>query len=382
MRLSLFTSAFVATIVGFGGSFAILLAAAEALNASPAETTSWITASYIATGVTALYLSLRHKLPIITAWSTPGAVLIASASATPSMEIAVGTFICTAALIFITAFVKPIERLINAIPTPVAAAMLAGVLMKLVLGLFPAFAAQPVLIAVVVVVFFASRLFTPSMAVVLALAVGLGLSLMLGVSQPLNGMLEMSSLTFIKPVFDWNSMIGLGIPLFIVTMTAQNIAGVAVMKNDGYEVSTKSALSSTGLVSAVTALFGAHTCNLSAITASICTGSDTHPDKDLRWKVGPIYAGFNFLFAFFGASLVALFAAMPSALIAAIAGLALLGPLTGAASNALSHKPSQFAAIATLSVTLSGIELFAISSAFWGLLTGLVLLGLDRLRKR
>ena len=380
LRLSLFTSAFIATIVGFGGSFAVLLAAAENLNATPAQTTSWITASYLATAATALLLSIRLKMPIITAWSTPGAVLIASATAAPSIEVAVGTFLFVAGLIFLTAFVKPIERMIKAIPTAVAAAMLAGVLMKFVLALFPAFQSEPVLVSTVIVVFFILRLLIPSLAIVVALFVGLMASYTLGLSGSTAGFLSLSSLTLIYPVFDWNSVIGLGVPLYIVTMTAQNIAGIAVLKNDGYEVSTRQAFSITGAVSALTAFFGAHACNLSSITASICTGPDTHPDRNKRWLVGPVYAGFNFLFAFFGASLVSLFAAMPSSLIAAVAGLALLAPLTNSAANALKAEDSQFAAVVTFAITLSGIEFFSISSAFWGLLAGLAVLSIERIK--
>jgi benzoate membrane transport protein len=258
--------------------------------------------------------------------------------------------------------------------------MLAGVLMKLVLGLFPAFETQPLLVAIIVMLFLFLRLVTPSMAILIALGMGIAISYVLGINKPTDTFVELSSLTIIWPAFDWNSMIGLGIPLYIVTMTAQNIAGVAVLKNDGYLISTRSALSCTGVVSALTAFFGAHTCNLSAITASICTGPDTHPDKTQRWKVGPVYAGVNVFFAIFGASLVAVFAAMPPALIATIAGLALLGPLTNAANNALAIKVMQFPAIVTLAVTLSSLQFFGISSAFWGLVAGLMVIGLEKIK--
>ena len=381
MRLSIVTSAVVAALVGFGSTIAIIIAAAQAVGADAAQTSSWVAALCLAMAATSGYLSVRYRMPVITAWSTPGAALIAASSGI-SIHAAVGSFLLAGALIVLAALIKPFGRAIERIPTPIAAAMLAGVLLQFVVGVFQSAQGAPGLVLPLVAIFLAVRLFNPALAVLAVLFVGLGIAFGGGMARPLTSNLSLSSLTFIEPVFEPTVLIGLGLPLFLVTMASQNLPGFAVLKASGYQPPSRPILAVTGMASVVTALFGAHTSNLAAISAAICTGPDTHPDPAKRWMVGPFYALCYLIFAAFSAALIGLIAALPPELIKTVAGLALLGAFAGALGSALSEAPKVFPAVITLAVTASGLTLFGIGSAFWGLVAGLVTLGLDSLAIR
>ncbi len=385
MRLSIITSAVVAALVGFGSTVALLIAAAAAVGASPEQTTSWVAAVCLGKAAACLYLSIRYRMPIITAWSTPGLALIA-ASKGISMEAAVGCFILTGILIVLTAAVKPFGRLIDRIPSTIAAAMLAGILIRFVTGVFESAGAAPALVLPLVGLFLLVRLFNPALAVLAVLFVGLGLAFGTGRAGALPSDLSLSSLTFIVPAFEPTVLLGLGLPLFLVTMASQNLPGLAVLRASGYAPPSRPILAVTGLASVVTAFFGAHTSNLAAISAAICTGPDTHPDPAKRWMVGPFYAGTYLVFAAFSAALIGLIAALPPELIRTVAGRNVMGAFAGALGSALSDEARRFPAILTLAVTASGLTLFGIGSAFWGLAAGLVALALDalaiRLRRR
>ena len=380
MRASVVISAVVAVLVGFGGSVAIILAAAKAVGANPEQTSSWIAALCVSTMATTAILSLRHRIPILAAWSTPGAALIGASSGI-SMEQAVGAFFLTAVLILVTAAFRPIASLIERIPTAIASAMLAGVLLGFVLAVFEHLPGSPALVLPLIVAFFVLRLYSPAWAVLAVLFLGVGLAYLLGLTHPV-GDLPLSRFVWVRPDFDPATLLGLGVPLYLVTMASQNLPGFAVLKAAGYSVPSRSILAVTGLASLLTAGVGAHTSNLAAITASICTGPDAHPDKDKRWLCGPFYAGGYAVLAIFGASLVALFASFPEALIATVAGIALTGPLVNALGASLKDNGDRFAAVVTFAVTASGMSVFDIGSAFWGLLAGLVVYGLDRTVRR
>jgi len=380
MRSSVIISALVAVLVGFGGSVAIILAAAKAVGATPDQTSSWIAALCVAMACTTGYLSVRHRLPIVTAWSTPGAALIA-ATAGVSLEQAVGAFFLAAVLILLTAAFRPAGALIERIPTAIASAMLAGVLFGFVIAIFGHMQAAPALVLPLVAAFVVLRLFSPAWAVLAVLFLGVALAYGLDMTDPM-GDIRLSSLAWVMPRFDVGTLIGLGLPLYLVTMASQNLPGFAVLKAADYTVPSRSILGVTGLASLLTAGVGAHTSNLAAISASICTGPDAHPDKDKRWLCGPIYAAGYGVLAFFGASLVALFSSFPEALIVTVAGIALAGPLVGALSTSLGAEDDRFAAVVTFAVTASGFSAFGIGSAFWGLVVGLLVCGLDRVGRR
>jgi benzoate membrane transport protein len=380
MRASIPTSAFVAAIVGFGGTLAIIIAAAAAVGATQTETASWVTAICIAMAVETGWLSWRTRMPVITAWSTPGAALIAASSGFTMPE-AVGAFAVTGILLVATGLFGPLTRLIAKIPGSVASGMLAGIVVTFAMNAAKTVPADPWLILPLVAAFFLVRLWNPSLSVLVVLVGGVAAALLTGRVGGLPAP-ELSTLTWIWPRFTASAIIGLALPLYLVTMASQNLSGLAVLRADGYEPPPGPLIGVTGLVSVLTAPFGASTTNLAAISAAICTGPDVHPDPAERWKTGPFYALAYLVFAAFGASLVAIFAVLPQSLIVLVAGLALLGSLANALSIALRDEAGRMAATVTFAVTASGLALFGIGSAFWGLVAGLAVVGLDSLKKK
>lgn len=380
MRFSVIASAAVAAIVGFGGTLALIIAAAGTLGASQIETASWVTAICLAIAGSSAWLSFRYKMPIVAAWSTPGLALI-GASIGFTMPEAVGAFIVTALALIATGLIRPLSDLVSRIPASVASGMLAGVLVSFVIAAAKTVQADPAFVLPLIGLFLVVRLFNPSLAVIAVLIAGLAFALVSGRTLHLPAP-EISTLTTIWPQFHLGAMIGLALPLYLVTMASQNLPGFAVLRAAGYEPPTSAALRVTGLFSLLTAPFGAATTNLAAISAALCTSPDAHPDASQRWRTGIAYALFYVLFALFGASLVAIFAVLPPVLIALIAGLGLASPFINAMSLALKQEDERFAAIVTFAVTASGISFFGVGSAFWALLAGLVVAILAHLRKK
>jgi len=380
MRLSIPISAFVAAIVGFGGTLAIVIAAAHAVGATQIQTASWVTTICLAMAIESLWLSWRTKMPVITAWSTPGLALMA-ASTGFSIGEAVAAFIATAILLIATGLFRPLTQLISRIPPSVASGMLAGIVVTFALNAVKTVPVDPWLILPLITAFFLIRLFHPALSV-LSVLVGGGLAAFLtgrvgGLPTP-----ELSTLTLISPDFTAKAMIGLALPLYLVTMASQNLSGLAVLRAAGYHPEPGPLIGVTGLFSLLSAPFGGSTTNLAAISAAICTGPDVHPDPAERWKTGPFYAVAYLIFAIFGASLVAIFAVLPQSLIVLVAGLALMASLANALAIALKDEGDRMAATVTFVVTASGLTLFGVGAAFWGLIAGLVVLFLDRLKKR
>ncbi|WP_183464853.1 benzoate/H(+) symporter BenE family transporter [Mesorhizobium huakuii] len=380
MRLSIPISAFVAAIVGFGGTLAIVIAAAHAVGATQIQTASWVTTICLAMAIESLWLSWRTKMPVITAWSTPGLALMA-ASTGFSIGEAVAAFIVTAILLIATGLFRPLTQLISRIPPSVASGMLAGIVVTFALNAVKTIPVDPWLILPLIAAFFLIRLFHPALSV-LSVLIGGGLAAFLtgrvgGLPTP-----ELSTLTLIAPDFTAKALIGLALPLYLVTMASQNLSGLAVLRAAGYHPEPGPLIGVTGLFSLLSAPFGGSTTNLAAISAAICTGPDVHPDPAERWKTGPFYALAYLIFAIFGASLVAIFAVLPQSLIVLVAGLALMASLANALAIALKDEADRMAATVTFVVTASGLTLFGVGAAFWGLIAGLVMLFLDRLKKR
>ena len=335
--VSVATAALVATVAGVGGTLPVVLAAAQAVGATPEQASSWVSGLGLATALSALALSVRYRMPIITAWSTPGAALIASTSGVPGFAAAVGAFVLAAVLILLTAAIRPLGRLIEKIPASIAAAMLAGILLRLVVAMVEHVPSSPLLVLPLIALFLLARVFLPALASLVVLVAGALLAWSLGLVKPLPG-IGFSTIVLTAPVWDAAALVGLGVPLYLVTMASQNLPGFAVLRGSGYQPPTQPILAVTGLASLGTAFMGAHTSNLAAISAALCTGPDAHPDPAKRWMTGPFYALFWGLIALFGASLVGLFAALPPALLATVAGTALLGSMAGAMGAALAGE--------------------------------------------
>lgn len=380
MRLSVFSAAFVAALVGYGSTITLVLAAAAALGATPAETASWIFAVCMAKAVGSAGLSAYTRVPIVLAWSTPGAALIAGSEGLTMAE-GVGAFVIAGLLILLTGLIRPLERLVSAIPAGIAAGMLAGVLLPFCLKVPPAAATHPALILPVVAVFLAVRLWNPALAVLAALGTGLALAFAVGTALPALA-LTLPHPILIAPNWSYGALIGLALPLYLVTMASQNLPGFAVLRGAGYTPPVRPALTVTGGLSAIAALFGAHTINMAAITAAICLGDDVHPDRAERWKVGLAYGFFWTCLAFFGPLILAVFAELPPALLAVVVGLALAAPLIGSVTAAFAAPEERFAAATTLVTAASGVTVIGIGGAFWGLLAGLIVHGLSRATRR
>ncbi len=379
--VSVATAALVATVAGVGGTLPIILAAAQAVGATPEQASSWVSGLSLATAISTLALSVRYRMPIIAAWSTPGAALIASTSGVPSFAAAVGAFVLAAVLILLTAAIRPLGRLIEKIPASIAAAMLAGILLRLVVAMVEHVPGSPLLVLPLLLLFLIARAFLPALASLVVLVAGALLAWSLGLVKPMPG-IGFSTVVLTAPAWDVATLVGLGVPLYLVTMASQNLPGFAVLRGSGYQPPTQPILAVTGVASLGTAFMGAHTSNLAAISAALCTGPDAHPDPAKRWMTGPFYALFWGLIALFGASLVGLFGALPPALLATVAGTALLGSMAGAMGAALAGDQDRLAAAGTLAVTVSGVTLMGVGSAFWGLVFGLLILGIDRFLKR
>lgn len=375
MRASMISAAVVAALVGYGSTIALVVAAAQALGATPAQTVSWACAIALSKAAGSAFLSWRSRVPVVLAWSTPGAALI-GASQGMTMAEGVGAFLLAGALTVAAGTIRPLGRAVAAIPDGIAAGMLAGVLLPFCLKLSGAATEAPALVLPMVALFLLVRLWNPAFAVLAALALGLTLAFATGAAtapQPAGW----PQLTFITPSFSLQAMIGLGLPLFLVTMASQNLPGFATLRAAGYEPPVGPALVTTGGLTMGFGLFGAHPVSMAAITAAICLGPDVDPNPATRWRVGLFYAAVWVLIALAGPWLLSLLAAMPPALMAAVVALALLAPFTGASTGAFTAPETRFAAAVTLAVTAAGVSAFGIGAAFWGLLAGLAVWALD-----
>ncbi|WP_435258198.1 benzoate/H(+) symporter BenE family transporter [Thioclava sp. FR2] len=381
MRISMISAAIVAALVGYGSTIALVLAAASAVGASAEQTASWVLAICFAKAIGSAVLSTWNKVPVVLAWSTPGAALIAATDGI-SMPEAVGAFVLAGALITLTATLRPLSRAIAAIPDGIAAAMLAGVLFPFCLKGLDSAEAAPKLVLPMVIVFLLVRLKNPAVAVLAALSLGLVASFGLGFASFPHLSFPAPDLTFISPEWSPGVLLGLGLPLYLVTMASQNLPGFATMRAHGFEPPVTRALAVSGGISTLSALFGAHTVNMAAITAAICMGDDVHPDRSQRWKVGVVYAGVWVGLGLGSPAILALLAALPPEVMGALVALALLGPLMGALTGAYLPAESRFAATMTFVVTASGVAVFGIGAAFWGLAAGLAVWALETLAKR
>ena len=372
MRVSLVSAALVAALVGYGSTIALVLAAAAAVGASPAQTASWVLAVCFAKAIGSAVLSASARVPVVLAWSTPGAALIAATTGV-TMAQAVGAFLLAGGLIALTGAVKPLGRMVGAIPDGIAAAMLAGVLLPFCLKGALAAEAAPMLILPMVAVFALVRLWNPALGVLAALTLGPVLAFGTGAAVMPALMLPAPGPVFIPPAFDLTVLVGLGLPLYLVTMASQNLPGFAVMRAAGFTPPVRAALGVTGGLSMLSALFGAHTINMAAITAAICMGDDVHPDRAQRWKVGLAYGAVWVCLGLFSPVILGLLQSLPPQVMTALVALALLSPLMGALSGAYGATDTRFAATITLAVTGSGVAAFGIGAAFWGLLAGLAI---------
>lgn len=388
LNLSAVTAGFVAVLVGFTSSVAIVFQAALAFGATPAQIASWMWALGLGMGLCSLLPSLLWRKPVMVAWSTPGAAVLATAGAGGlyTMHDAVGAFLVCAALITLFGVTGWFERVMRRIPMAIASALLAGVLTRFGLQAFVAAQTALGLVLLMLASYLLGRRFAPRYAVVLTLAAGVTF-------VALQGQLASADITsgfalpvFVLPHFSWAAAVSLAVPLFIVTMASQNLPGVAAIQAAGYGgpdgIPVSKVITITGVATLVLAPFGAFALNLSAITAAICMGREAHEDPARRYTAAVSCGAFYVLIGIFGATVTGVLTAFPAELVAAIAGLALLGTIANSLSTALQDEHHREAALITFLVTLSGISLAGVGSAFWGVVAGALAMLLQDFRRR
>lgn len=379
LSLPAVVAGFVAVLVGFTSSVAVVFAAAQALGADAAQTASWIWALGLGMGVTSLGLSLRYRRPVLTAWSTPGAALIAASQGLALPE-ATGAFIVCALLIMAAGYSGLFERLMGRIPVAIAAALLAGVLAQFALKATLATGSAPLLVVSMTLVFLAGRRWWPRYAVPAVLLAGIVVAAAQGQVQLGGVALGWTRPVFVMPAFSAQALVGIALPLFVVTMASQNLPGVAAQRASGYDTPVSPVIGATGLASLVFAPFGGYALNLAAITAAICMGREASEDPARRYTASAMAGVFYIALGLAGGTVAGLLAAFPAELVAAVAGLALLGTIAGGLASALKDEQHRDAAMLTFVVTLSGLTVAGIGSAFWGVVAGGVALAFRNAR--
>lgn len=370
--LSNITAGLVAVVVGYTSSVIIILQAASAAGATPAEISSWLLALGVGMSATCIGLSLYYRIPILTAWSTPGAALLVTSLSGATMQDAIGAFIFSAILIFLSGVTGIFEKVMRHIPRSLASAMLAGLLLHFGTNIFTSMQHQYELVGAMFITYLFGKRFFPRYMILLVLLCGMLIANINGLFHIAHFHIALSKPVWITPTFSFASLIGISIPLFIVTMTSQNIPGIAVMKASGYEPSISPIISWTGITNLLLAPFGGFAFNLAAITAAICLSEEADADPNKRYRAA-ISAGIFYLIAgLFGATVVSLFLALPKELTLAMAGLALLGTIGSSLKSAMEDEGQREPALITLLVSASGVSLFGVSAAFWGLIAGLI----------
>lgn len=361
---------FIAVLVGYASSAAIIWQAAASAGASAQDIAGWMTMLGLAMGLSTLLLTLWRKVPVLTAWSTPGAALLVTGLQGATLNEAVGVFIFANALIVLCGVTGVFARLMNIIPHSLAAAMLAGILLHFGLQAFVQLQGHLVLCGSMLAVWLICKALTPRYAVIAALAAGCLVAALTGQIDGASVDLALVMPRFVTPAFNLTLLLSVGLPFFLVTMASQNAPGVATLQASGYTVPVSPLMIITGGIALLLSPFGVYSICIAAITAAICQSPEAHPDPQQRWRAAAAAGGFYVLAGIFGGSITSLMAALPGAWIQMLAGLALLGTVSGSLVQAMAKENERDAAIVTFLVTASGLSLAGLGSAFWGLIIG------------
>ncbi|CUB03426.1 benzoate/H(+) symporter BenE family transporter [Marinomonas fungiae] len=381
MSLSAVVAGFVAVLIGFASSVAIVFQAADAAGADDAMKVSWIMALGLGMGATCFFLSWWYKAPVITAWSTPGAALLATSLNEASYAESIAVFMFAGVLALVIGVTGLFDRLMRWIPLPIACAMLVGVLFNFGVAIFTSLEASPWLVLTMLLAYLFSKLILPRYAVIIVLIAGLVMVLIEPQTNFSSIPLTIGTLQWVTPEWNTSLILGVGLPLFIVTLTSQNIPGVAVMRASHYQTPVSNIISWTGISTVLLAPFGGFAFNLAAITAAICSGDECHKDPAKRYIAGMSAGVFYMLAGLAGASVVGLFAVFPKAMIAALAGIALLGTIGANLKAAFDSDTYREPALITFLTTVSGVSFFGVASAFWGICFGSLVLIIQRIKK-
>lgn len=371
LKLSHLVSGAIAVLLGYTSSVAIIFQAIDVLGVPQAVANSWMLALGLGMGLSTLILTLRYKMPILTAWSTPGAALLVLSLDGVSLPEAIGAFLICGALLTLTGVTGWFEKVSHMIPAAIGSAMLAGILFRFGLGIFPSMQENLPLVALMCLTYLAGRRWFARFAIPSVLLVGSLYCVATGAfatGAPFT--FELAKPVFTMPHFTLSAAIGIALPLYIVTMSSQNMPGVVTLKAAGYVPPVSSALTVTGLTTLILAPFGGYAFNLAAITAAICAGPEADENPATRWKASVVTGVLYCITGLLGAAVISLFLIAPKALVVTIAGLALLNTIAGSLSAALAEPAERDAALVTFMTTVSGLSFMSIGAPVWALLFG------------
>lgn len=363
---------FLAVLISYSGPLIIFFQAAQKANVDPSMMISWIWGISIGAAVAGIFLSIKYKVPVITAWSAPGTALLVTLFPNISLNEAVAAYITAALVILFIGLTGYFDKLLQWIPQSIAAGMMAGILFQFGLGLFTATNSMPLIVFGMLLVFLVSKRVSPRYSMVWVLLAGVLLSLVLGKMNPVTVDFSLAIPQWISPEWSINGMLNLAIPLILVSLSGQFLPGMAIMKLSGYDTPAKPIITATSIASLAVACVGGITIVLASITAALCMGKDAHELKDKRYIAGIANGVFYILGGLFAGSIVMLFSLLPKELVAALAGLALLGAIATNVSVAMKDESERDAALITFLATASGMHFLGLSSVFWGICIGLV----------
>ncbi|HHX35460.1 MAG TPA: benzoate/H(+) symporter BenE [Oligella sp.] len=370
--ISATVAGFLAVLISFSGPLIIFFQAAQQAQVSADMMASWIWGVSIGAAIAGIYLSIKFKVPVVTAWSAPGTALLVTLFPNITLHEAIGAYLTAAVVIFIIGITGYFDKLLRLIPQSIAAAMMAGILFQFGLGLFVATSSMPMIVFGMLLMFLVAKRFTPRYVMIWVLALGVALSFALGEMNAVAVDFSLAVPQFIVPHWTWNATLNLAIPLILVSLTGQFLPGIAIMKLNGYDVPAKPLISVTSIASIVVAFVGGISIVLASITAALCLGKEAHERKDKRYIAGVANGLFYILGGLFAGSIVMLFSLLPKELVAALAGLALLGAIGSNISMAIEDVTHRDSALITFLATASGMSFLGISSVFWGVCMGVL----------
>lgn len=370
--ISATVAGFLAVLISYSGPLIIFFQAAQRAHVSTDMMVSWIWGISIGAAVSGIYLSIKYKTPVITAWSAPGTALLVTLFPHISLNEAVAAYITSAVVIFLIGVTGYFDKLLKWIPQDVAAGMMAGILFQFGIGLFTASDSMPFIVFSMLIVFLIAKRLMPRYTMIWVLAAGVLLSLILGKMNPVDVSFSLAIPQWISPEWTWNSTLNLAVPLILVSLTGQFLPGMAIMKLSGYDTPAKPIISVTSIASLAVACVGGITIVLASITAALCMGKDAHELKEKRYIAGIANGIFYILGGLFAGSIVMLFSLLPKELVAALAGLALLGAIATNISVAMRNDSQRDAALITFLATASGMHFLGLSSVFWGICIGVI----------
>jgi len=370
--ISATVAGFLAVLISYSGPLIIFFQAAQRAHVSTDMMVSWIWGISIGAAVSGIYLSIKYKTPVITAWSAPGTALLVTLFPHISLNEAVAAYITSAVVIFLIGVTGYFDKLLKWIPQDVAAGMMAGILFQFGIGLFTASDSMPFIVFSMLIVFLIAKRLMPRYTMIWVLGAGVLLSLILGKMNPVDVSFSLAIPQWISPEWTWNSTLNLAVPLILVSLTGQFLPGMAIMKLSGYDTPAKPIITVTSIASLAVACVGGITIVLASITAALCMGKDAHELKEKRYIAGIANGIFYILGGLFAGSIVMLFSLLPKELVAALAGLALLGAIATNISVAMRNESQRDAALITFLATASGMHFLGLSSVFWGICIGVI----------